>query len=175
MWSKVAKHVTVSNNLTQWFKYTGDYLLGGRTMGLVPVSISLVVSYVSSITFLGISAEIYYFGAHMAFFFLAHVIGAILSAVLFVPLLYPLKITSANEVSTFTLHWRHNGRDGVSNLEPHDCLLNRLFRRRSKKTSELRVTGLCVGNSPVTGEFHAQRASNAKNVSIWWRHHEFWK
>ena len=43
-------------------------------------------------------------------------------------------------------------------------------RRRSKKTSKLRVTGLCEGNSPVTGEFPAQMASNAENVSIWWRH-----
>ena len=46
------------------------------------------------------------------------------------------------------LRWRHNGRDSVSNHQPHDCLLSRLFRRRSKKTSKLRVTGLCVGNSP---------------------------
>ena len=46
------------------------------------------------------------------------------------------------------LHWRHNDHDGVSNHQPHGCLLNRLFRRRSKKTSKLRVTGLCVGNSP---------------------------
>ena len=45
-------------------------------------------------------------------------------------------------------------------------------RRKSKKTSKLRVTGLCEGNSPVTGEFSAQRASNVENVSIWWRHHE---
>ena len=44
-------------------------------------------------------------------------------------------------------------------------------RRRSKKTSKLCVTDLCEGNSPVTGEFPAQRASNARNVSIWWRHH----
>ena len=44
--------------------------------------------------------------------------------------------------------------------------------RKSKKTSKLRVTGLCEGNSPVTGEFPAQRASYAENVSIWWRHHE---
>ena len=44
------------------------------------------------------------------------------------------------------------------------------FRRRSKKTSKLRVTCLCAGNSPVTGEFLAQRASNAENISIWWRH-----
>ena len=70
-----------------------------------------------------------------------------------------------------TLHWRHNGRDGVSNHQPHDCLLNRLFRHRSKKISKLRVTGLCAGNSPGTGEFPAQMASNAENVSIW-RHHE---
>ena len=45
----------------------------------------------------------------------------------------------------YALHWRHNERDGVSNYR---CLLNRLIRRRSKKTSKLRVTGLCVGNSP---------------------------
>ena len=31
--------------------------------------------------------------------------------------------------------------------------INRWFRRRSKKTSKLRVTGLCAGNSPGTGEF----------------------
>ena len=66
---------------------------------------------------------------------------------------------------------RHNARDGVSNHQPHDCLLNRLFRRRSKKTSKLRVTGLCVRNSPVIGEFPTQMASNAENISIWWRHH----
>ena len=45
-------------------------------------------------------------------------------------------------------------------------------RRRSKKTSKLRVTGLCEGNSSVTNEFPTQRTSNTENVSIWWRHHE---
>ena len=45
---------------------------------------------------------------------------------------------------------------------PDQCLLNGLFRRRSKKTSKLRVTGLCARNSPVTGEFLAQMASNAE-------------
>ena len=69
------------------------------------------------------------------------------------------------------LRWRHNGRDRVSNHQPHDCLLNRLFRCRSKKTPKLRVTGLCAGNSPGTGEFPAQMASNAENVPISWRHH----
>ena len=53
-----------------------------------------------------------------------------------------------------------------SNHQPHHCLLNRLFRRRSKKTSKLRVTGLCAGKSPETGESPAQTASNAENVSF---------
>ena len=80
-------------------------------------------------------------------------------------------VTNASCKRTHQLQWRHNGRDIVSNHQPHDCSLKRLFRRRSKKTTKLRVTGLCVGNSPETGEFSAQMASNAENVSIWWRHH----
>ena len=72
------------------------------------------------------------------------------------------------------LHWRHNERDGVSNYQPPDCLLNSLFKRRSKKRSKLRVIGLCVGNSPVTGEFPTQKASNAENVFIWLRHHAYY-
>ena len=77
-----------------------------------------------------------------------------------------------------SLQWRHNGRDSVSNHQPHDCFLNRLFRSRSKTTSRLRVTGLFAGNSSWTGAFAAQTASNAENVSIWWRHHDIrpsWK
>ena len=70
---------------------------------------------------------------------------------------------------TFTLQWRHYGCDGVQSPSSR-LLINRLFRRRSKKISKLRVTGLCEGNSPATGEFPTQRASNAENVSIWWRH-----
>ena len=56
-----------------------------------------------------------------------------------------------------TLRWRHNGLDSVPNHQPHDCLLKRLFGRRSKKTSKLIVTGLCAGiqrgpvNSPHKG------------------------
>ena len=72
-----------------------------------------------------------------------------------------------------TLQWRPIEHDCVSNHQSGDCLLNRLFMCRSKK--KLHVTGLCAGNSPVTGEFPTQKASNAENVSIWWRHHgEIW-
>ena len=53
---------------------------------------------------------------------------------------------SSIELGT-TLQWTHNDHSGVSNHQSHGCLLNRLFRRRSKKTSKLRVTGHCAGNS----------------------------
>ena len=79
------------------------------------------------------------------------------------------KLTSVKAVPA--LQWLDNEFDGVSNHQPHNRLLNRLFRHRSKKTSKLRVTGLCEGNSPATSEFPALRAINAENVSIWWRHH----
>ena len=69
------------------------------------------------------------------------------------------------------LQWRNNGLDGVSNHQHRHCLLSRLFGRWSKKASKLRITGHCAGNSPVTGEFPAQMASNAENASIWWRHY----
>ena len=54
--------------------------------------------------------------------------------------------------SISNLLWAHdndvimNERYGVSNHQPHDCLLHCLYRHRSKKTSKLRVSGLCAGN-----------------------------
>ena len=70
--------------------------------------------------------------------------------------------------------WARHNHDVVSNHGCFDCFLSRLFRHRSKNVSKLRVTGLCERNPPVICEFpsqRAQRASNAKYVSIWWRHH----
>ena len=75
-------------------------------------------------------------------------------------------------VISISLQWHHNEHHGAWNHQPHDCLLDCLFWRRSKNTSKLCVTGLREGNSLVTGEFLAQRASNAENVYIWWHHHE---
>ena len=81
------------------------------------------------------------------------------------------RIGSSWDKTLISLQGRHNGHDGVSNHQPHHCLLNHLTWSRSKKTSKLRVTGLCAGNSRGTGEFRAQMASNAKNASIWLRNH----
>ena len=78
-------------------------------------------------------------------------------------------------VDVDSLEWRHNERDVVSNDRRLDGLLNRLLKRRTKKTSNLRVTGLWDGTPLFTGGFPSQRASNAENVSIRWRHHGEWK
>ena len=86
-------------------------------------------------------------------------------------LMLRFRIYTVPDLSHHSLLWRHNGRDVVSNHQSRKCLLNRSFMRRSKKTPKLRVTVLCVVNSPEIGDFTVQMASNAENVSIWWRHH----
>ena len=75
-----------------------------------------------------------------------------------------------------SLRWRHDGRDSISNYQPHDCLLtvySDADQRKYQSSASLAfVRGIHRG--PVnsgTGEFPAQRASYAENVSIWWRHH----
>ena len=81
------------------------------------------------------------------------------------------KLPSFIHIILNPLQWRHIKRNGVSNQRRLDYLFNRLFRHRAKKPLKPRVTGICAGNSPVTGEFPALKVSNAENVSIWWRHH----
>ena len=46
----------------------------------------------------------------------------------------------------------------------HSTVYSDADQRKHKK---LHVTGLCVGNSPVTGKFPTQKASYTENVSIW--------
>ena len=84
---------------------------------------------------------------------------------------YTVVSLAIGKENAYPLQWRHNGLNGVSNHQPHHSFLSRLFGPRSKKTSKLRVPGLCAGKSPGTGEFPAQMASNAGNVSIWRCHH----
>ena len=55
-----------------------------------------------------------------------------------------------------SLQWRHNEHYGVSNHRGLVCLLKRLFRHTSKKTSKLHVTGLCGWNRKY---FHLMTSS----------------
>ena len=70
------------------------------------------------------------------------------------------------------LPWLHMSAM-VSQTTSLTIVYSTVYPGADKKTIKARVTGLCAGNSPVTGEFPAQRASNTENVSIWWRRHAF--
>ena len=83
-----------------------------------------------------------------------------------------LPLIPAIDTKVLTLQRRHIERYSVSNHRRLDWLLKHYSMRRPKKISNLRATGLCEGNPPVTGVFPSQRESNAENVSIWWRHHD---
>ena len=66
-------------------------------------------------------------------------------------IIFRLFLNSSRGVPIPSLQWHYNEGDSVSNHRRLDCLLNRSFRRRSKTTSKVRVTGLCGANSPEKG------------------------
>ena len=69
---------------------------------------------------------------------------------------------------SIALQWRHNKRDGVSNHRRLDCLLNRLFRRRSTKIN-FRVTGIFRGIHRWPVNSPHKKSVTWKSISIWWR------
>ena len=77
------------------------------------------------------------------------------------------QLRAGDSVITVTSHWAPWRLESPASR----WLAQPFIRAQIKETSKLRITGLCEGNSPVTGEFPSQMANNAANVSIWWRHH----
>ncbi|XP_048251446.1 sodium-coupled monocarboxylate transporter 1-like [Haliotis rufescens] len=78
-------------------KTTGEFLMGGRDMKIVPVAISILVSFMSAILILGTPAEMYREGTQYYLYTFGLIGAIVISAVLYVPLLYPLKYTSSFE------------------------------------------------------------------------------
>ena len=85
-------------------KSNKEYLVGNRNMALFPVAVSLVVTFVSGHGLLGTPAEVYSFGIQYAMHIFAAAIGNLLGAWLFVPLFYPLKLTSCYEVCEYYIN-----------------------------------------------------------------------
>ena len=85
---------------------------------------------------------------------------------------YCLDIARARLSHNKTLRWRHNGCDGVSNQRPHDCLLNVYSAADQSKHHSSASLVFVRGILPGAGEFPAQMASHAENVSLRWRHHD---
>jgi len=78
-------------------KTTAEYLLGDRQMKNWPVAISLLVSYLSAITLLGVPSEIYTYGAQYYVLIISYFIICFTVAVIFVPMFRRVNITCANE------------------------------------------------------------------------------
>ena len=77
----------------------------------------------------------------------------------------------------YKVQWHYNDvimTTMASQITSLTTVYSTVYSGTDKKTSKLRVTGLCAGNSPATSEFPAERASNAENVTIWWRHRVFY-
>uniref|UniRef100_A0A0B7BIN6 Sodium-coupled monocarboxylate transporter 1 n=1 Tax=Arion vulgaris TaxID=1028688 RepID=A0A0B7BIN6_9EUPU len=78
-------------------KTQGEYLMANRNMPILPVAISILVSFMSAILILGTPAEMYTQGTEFYISMIGMFFGVVLAALLFVPLLFPLKITSVFE------------------------------------------------------------------------------
>ncbi|RVE56323.1 hypothetical protein OJAV_G00219990 [Oryzias javanicus] len=75
----------------------GDFLTGGRRLTALPVSLSLTASFMSAITVLSNPAEVYRYGANIAFYALAYAITMLVTSEVFLPVFYKLAITSTYE------------------------------------------------------------------------------
>ena len=82
-------------------KNTSEYLVGSRKMKVIPVAISLAVSFLSGITILGHTAEVYFHDLTFSVTYLGSLIGMVISIITVLPVFYPLKLTSVNEVTFY--------------------------------------------------------------------------
>ena len=75
-----------------------SYLMANRRLRIIPIAISLLVSYFSAIAMMGNASEVYYYGMEFFFVVVGWNIGGFLSTVTFIPLFVPLKLVSVHEV-----------------------------------------------------------------------------
>lgn len=77
---------------------TNEYLLADKKMSVLPVSFSLMASFMSAITLLGVTAENYLFGTQFVAINLSYIFGTPIAAFIFLPVFYELKVTSVYQV-----------------------------------------------------------------------------
>ncbi|XP_065340300.1 sodium-coupled monocarboxylate transporter 2-like [Cloeon dipterum] len=76
---------------------TNEYLMGSKSLGIFPISMSLIASYISGISLLGIPAEMYSFGSQYWIVIISEALVSLTMAVAFIPVFYGLNITSSYE------------------------------------------------------------------------------
>ncbi|CAK1555004.1 unnamed protein product [Leptosia nina] len=84
---------------------TSEYLMGGKTMGMFPISMSLIASYVSGISLLGLPAEMYTYGTQLWAIVLSEWIVSVTIALVYLPVFYNLQITSTYEGGIKAVVW----------------------------------------------------------------------
>jgi len=75
-----------------------EYLLADRSMSYIPVAFSLMASFMSSITLLGVSSENYSYGTQFLVINFAYIVGTPIAAYFYLPVFYKLQNTSAYQV-----------------------------------------------------------------------------
>uniref|UniRef100_A0A3P8UQJ9 Solute carrier family 5 member 6 n=1 Tax=Cynoglossus semilaevis TaxID=244447 RepID=A0A3P8UQJ9_CYNSE len=76
---------------------TQEFLMADRSMGCLPVSLSLIASFQSAVAIIGVPAEIYTYGTQYWFIGFAYILGLIIPAHVFIPVFYRLRLSSAYE------------------------------------------------------------------------------
>lgn len=80
-------------------KSTKEYLMADRSMPVWPVSFSLMASFMSAVTLMGVSNENYQFGTQFVVINVAYGLFTPIAAYLFLPVFYKMQVCSAYEVS----------------------------------------------------------------------------
>lgn len=99
--------------------------MGNRDLKIVPVAVSILVSFLSAILILGAPAEMYTKGTQYYLYVFGQMSAVVLATVLFVPLFYPLKLTSMYEVSLGVILYKvyFKGLNLALRLENFDKLI----------------------------------------------------
>ena len=77
---------------------TEEFLTGNRSFSIWPVALSMLSAFLSAILILGTPAEVYVEGTEYWIYLIGMMSACVFAVFLFVPLLYPLKLTSSYEV-----------------------------------------------------------------------------
>ncbi|XP_056419648.1 sodium-dependent multivitamin transporter isoform X1 [Hyla sarda] len=76
---------------------TQEFLLANRSMGFLPVALSLLATFQSAVAILGVPSEIYRFGTEYWFLGCSYILGLLIPAYIFIPVFYRLRLTSTYE------------------------------------------------------------------------------
>lgn len=76
---------------------TSEYLLADKNMSVIPVAFSLMASFMSAVTLLGVPAENYMYGTQFVLINLSYIFGTFIAAFLYLPVFFNLQTTSVYE------------------------------------------------------------------------------